>query len=236
MQNLFAKMYFGEQCGQKNCTQGRDAVNFSFLGLPCICDLGGQGCKGNGSRWKGPFAWEVLQGLIAQSLKYVFRSDLWLSYMNRRKKNKYDHLRNTSYWGKKLAAKPCLRPLKTSRRAVITTNFGWHVDVKHWKQIHENNTLFVHWRIRVISHAKLGGWCLPQWGFMTEYGKSIPKTRNQFVVTPDTVLPCPWVWINSVSKEVANLTMFLDTIMEMNMVRTVLYFLPSIVRNKICNK
>lgn len=151
-------------------------------------------------------------------------------------KNKYDHLRNTSYWGKKLAAKPCLRPLKTSRRAVITTNFGWHVDVKHWKQIHENNTLFVHWRIRVISHAKLGGWCLPQWGFMTEYGKSIPKTRNQFVVTPDTVLPCPWVWINSVSKEVANLTMFLDTIMEMNMVRTVLYFLPSIVRNKICNK
>lgn len=85
MQNLFAKMYFGEQCGQKNCTQGRDAVNFSFLGLPCICDLGGQGCKGNGSRWKGPFAWEVLQGLIAQSLKYVFRSDLWLSYMNRHK-------------------------------------------------------------------------------------------------------------------------------------------------------
>lgn len=166
----------------------------------------------------------------------------------------------------KVAAKPCVRPLKTSRRLspqmfwfpgrcqainwnkklmVVTWNVflsksGWHVDVKHWKQIHESNTLFVRWRIRVISHAKLGGWCLRQGGFMTEYGKSKLRTRNQFVVTPDTLFPCPWVWINqgknqcpvTASKEVANLTTFLDTIMGMNMVRTVLCFLQSIVRNK----
>lgn len=178
-----------------------------------------------GPPWLPPYSpvFPAFKGLIAQSLKYVFRSDVWMMKLAQKKKvwpppehfllgkkwlqnrafdrwkhpGGYHHISPQMFWfpGK------CHAINWNKKLMVITCNvflskYGWHVDVKHWKQIHESNTLFVRWRIRVISHAKLGDWCLRQRGFMTEYGKSKLRTGNQCVVTPDTLFPCPWVWIN----------------------------------------